>query len=294
MNETMENDLTILFVQSANLLNHYQCIPITPNTFSRNRINEKVSLKKALESEVYNRYEGNYGQILNVISALTTKEDLDHLFEESITSALEDKPVFLIKNRVIIRLYAMLLDALDNNKMAMINREIQLDFIKTIIYFLNESIVKPDSLELEAYLKSIRNNLAFLYDDIEGSRMPFTFVETSQLIWKSQSLCELYGISSETYTKMISNIVRPIFSFALYNLHYCYAEKSSDENMVEALKIIIRVCLLFYGIKDMTKLDDLLKGYQDSEKFNNSFEDCLNSYYHDKSLPSTAILGRFK
>ena len=108
MNETIEKDLTILFTQAANILESYKRISLNPSLILKNKINEEVSLKKEVEREVYNHYEGNYDQILEVISTLTTKKDLDRLFAESIVNALENNQVFLVKNRIVINLSEML------------------------------------------------------------------------------------------------------------------------------------------------------------------------------------------
>ncbi len=294
MSEEMQKDLTILFTQSGFILNSYSSIPLKPRPILKSEINGEISVYEGREREVYNHYRGNYEQILTVISSLITKDDLENLFQDSFISALENKQYSLIKNRVIIHLYEMLIDSLEDNKILMVQREIKLDFIRTITYFLYHFPIKVHDAKLEDYLKSVRNNLAFLYDGIEESRMSFEFTESHPLIWKSKSLSEFYGLSEETYTKLVADIVGPILSFALYNLYCYYEDKDTNEEMLEAIKITIRTCLLFYGVKDMNKFDELLENYQDSEEFNDSFKDCLNSYYHDNTIPNRVVLGRIK
>ena len=257
----------------------------TESNLFKNKLNLLNKLV-IVENKIYEEFKNNPEKIIAAYNEISFSSD--SLFEMNVLNELDDIANDYSENLVRARIANHLLNLFlssDESSMELVNMPfdidgkaysqieicIQTDYVSTILTILNKYLDKKEYNNIRDLLLRVKDNYAFLHEEIELDLLEHNFQINPELNWKAKVYADIAGLDEEDVLQIEEGLGNEVFDEKIMDIITIEEEELEDREVCfqyYLAQILVRSSMLFLGEENAHHL-------QDTFKLNATNENCI-------------------
>lgn len=229
------------------------------------------------ENKIYERFRNYPEKIIEAYNEISFSRE--SLFEMNILTELDDVANDYSENLVRTRIANHLLNLFlisDESKMELNNMPflidgkayshieicIQCDYVSTVLTILNKYIDNKKYSNIRDLLFRIKDNYAFLHEEIETDLLEHNMQINPCLNWKAKVYADIAGLDEEDVLQIEEGLGNEVFDEKIEDIITIEEEELTDREVLfqyTLAQILIRSSMLFLGEENARYLQDNFK-----------------------------------
>ena len=233
-----------------------------------NKFKDNLNLLKKLiieENKIYDDFKNHSEKIILAYNKISFSSE--SLFEMNVLTELDDVANDYSENLVRTRIANHLLNLFlssDESDMELVNLPfnvngkaysqieicIQSDYVSTVLTILNKYLNNNKYINIRNLLLRIKNNYAFLHEEIETDLLEHNFKINSELNWKAKIYADIAGLDEDAVFQIEEGLGNEVFDKKIDDIITIEKEELEDNEVYfqyTLAQILIRSAMLFLG-----------------------------------------------
>ena len=240
----------------------------------------KLNILKRLiitENKIYDRFRNYPEKIIAAYNEISFSRE--SLFEMNVLTELDDVANDYSENLVRTRIANHLLNLFlssEESKMELANMPfpidgkaysfieicIQCDFVNTILTILNKYVDEKEYSSIRDLLFKIKDNYAFLHEEIETDLLEHNMQINPCLNWKAKIYADIAGLDEDDVLQIEEGLGNEVFDEKIDDIITIEEEELTDREVLfqyTLAQILVRSAMLFLGEENARYLQDTFK-----------------------------------
>ena len=233
-----------------------------------NKFKDNLNLLKKLiieENKIYDDFKNHSEKIILAYNKISFSSE--SLFEMNVLTELDDVvndySENLVRTRIANHLLNLFLSS-DESDMELVNLPfnvngkaysqieicIQSDYVSTVLTILNKYLNNNKYINIRNLLLRIKNNYAFLHEEIETDLLEHNFKINSELNWKAKIYADIAGLDEDAVFQIEEGLGNEVFDKKIDDIITIEKEELEDNEVYfqyTLAQILIRSAMLFLG-----------------------------------------------